>query len=397
MRNDAAPTIRWLTFTAWVSLLVFAATSTLMSVSLKQIGTDLAIGYSLRGLLALARSFVLASTTFLVGYTADRVGKRALLGTGMCVVALGLLLVGRSSGYAGLMGGTMVMAVGLGTLEALISPLIADLHPDDVDTQMNVMHAFFPVGIVLASQVVGRALDAGVAWRVPFTVVALPALAVAVMYGAGRYPDARAEARPRPVPVRRILATPLFWVLALAMWLTAGCEGALIYWSPNFIQDAYGATATTGAWGLTAFTAAMAVGRFGAGAAARRVPLSRIMLGAVFLAAGATLTLVLVSNLAVSIAMLTATGLLVACFWPSILTVANRRIAARSATLLAMLSVAGIAGFGVIPWGIGTLADVRGLRFGLGVVPIALLAAGGALLAVFRMDVGPVASASSQD
>ncbi|KPK62953.1 MAG: hypothetical protein AMK73_05505 [Planctomycetes bacterium SM23_32] len=362
--DDGRPaTIRWLTATAWVSLLVFAATSTLTSVSLKHIGTDLEIGYSLRGLIAFARAIVLAASTFTVGYWADRTGKRRLLSAGMCVAALGLVCVGRSSGYAGLLAGTMLMALGLGSLEALISPLITDLHPERVETQMNVLHAFFPAGIVLASQVVGRALDAGVPWRMPFTLVALPAVVVAVMYGVGRYPDARAGGRPTPVRVRAVLANPLFWALAFAMWLTAGCEGALIYWSPNFVQDAYGTTATVGAWGLTAFTAAMAVGRFGTGAAARFVPLSRLMVCLALLAAGSGLVLVLVDALWVSMTAFVLAGLFVACFWPSILTVANRRIAARSATLLAMLSVAGIAGFGVIPAVIGALADARGLRF----------------------------------
>ena len=386
MQRDRRASVRWLTATAWASLLVFALTSTLTSVSLKAIGSDLAIGYGTRGMLALARSVVLAASTFCVGYLADRTGKRRLLSAGMLVVAVGLLHVGRSEGFGGLVLGSMVTGLGLGALEALVSPLVADLHPRSVETQMNVLHGFFPLGVVASSPLVAAALDAGVAWRRPFLVAVLPAAAVAAMYAFGRYPGAAAEDRPEPLSVSRILHSRLFWGLAVAMMLTAGCEGALLYWSPNFIQDAYGASAKAGSAGLMAFTAAMAFGRFGTGAAARVVPLLRIMLAMIAITVVSTLALVLMKGRAATMGALILAGVGVACFWPSILTVATRRIAAGSATLLAMLSVAGIVGFGVVPAIIGRAADAVGLRAGLALVPASLVVAGVALVMVFRLD-----------
>ena len=396
MREEAAltrtsrPSKTWLTGTAWASLLVFAAASTLLSVSLKQIGTDLAIGYSLRGTVALARCCVLALSTFAVGYTADRLGKRWLLAGGMVVVAGGLWCVGFTSAFAGLMVGTMVAGAGLGCLEGLASPLIADLHPARVEMHMNVLHAFFPVGIVVFSLVIGRALDLGVPWRLPFAVAALPALAVGVMFAVGTYPEDPSGRRRRPLPIRCILARPLFWLLAVAMALTAGCEGTLIYWTPNFVQDVYGQGALVGAAGLTAFTAAMAVGRVASGIVARFVPLPRIMLAMALLDAVLALALVLTRDLAVSMRVLALVGLCTGCFWPGILTVATRRIAAGSATLLAMISVAGIAGFGVVPWLVGLVAESRGLRTGFALLPVVLLAATAVLGLAFRLEASAV-------
>lgn len=376
----------WLTAVAWLSLIVFAATSTLMSVSLKSIGTDLEVGYGMRGTLALARAFVLAGSTFILGICADRIGKRPLLAVGMFVVAVGLVCVRLTDGLTGLVGGTMVIGLGLGSVEALVSPLVADLHPDNVDRQMNVLHGFFPAGVVLASLLIGRQLDSGVHWRVPFGVVALPAVLVGVMYALGRYPESAAERKVVPISVLQVLRQPIFWALAAAMMLTAGCEGSLIYWSPNFIQDTYGAMAYVAAWGLTIFTGAMAGGRFLTGYATRYVRPSRIMLVTAALGVVTTLLLSLVPHLAFSMVMLGLSGLFMACFWPSVLAVANRRIAAGSATLLAMLSVAGIAGFGLIPYLIGTLSDHVGLRLGLLVIPVGLVLAGIALAAVVLMD-----------
>jgi fucose permease len=170
------------------------------------------------------------------------------------------------------------------------------------------------------------------------------------------------------------------------MALTAGSEGSLLYWSSNFVQDAYKMNAKVGATGLVAFTIAMAVGRFIIGVVARYIPLRRIMLALIFATAAASFGLVAVHSLPVSLVCFVLSGLGIACFWPSILTVATQRIAVGSATLLAMLSMSGILGFGVLPWSVGQLADRFGLRTGLVLVPCALAVAGAALIVVFRLD-----------
>lgn len=386
MHKSKRVSVVWLTGVAWLSLVVFATTSTLTSVSLKSIGTDLEVGYGVRGTVALARAFVLAASTFVLGVCADRIGKRPLLTAGMFVAAAGLLCVSLTEGFAGLLAGTVVIGLGLGSLEALVSPLVADLHPEDVDRQMNTLHAFFPAGIVIASQLIGYQLDSGVHWRVPFGVAAIPAAAVGLMYALGRYPEPAKARTIAPISVLQVLREPIFWALAVAMMLTAGCEGSLIYWVPNFIQDAYGTMAYPAAWGLTVFTGAMAGGRFTTGYVARYVRPSRIMLAMAGLAIVTTLLLPMISHLAVSMAILGLSGVFMACFWPCILATANRRIAAGSATLMAMLCVAGIVGFGLLPYLIGVLSDHAGLRLGLMAVPTSLLLAGLALSAVLLLD-----------
>jgi len=168
------------------------------------------------------------------------------------------------------------------------------------------------------------------------------------------------------------------------MALTAGCEGSLIFWSPNFIQHEFGASALVGAWGLTAFSAAMALGRFGTGAALKLVRVEPAMVALAALGSVATLIFMLASDVRASVASLALAGVCVACFWPSILTLATRRLAADSARLLAMLAVAGIVGFGTVPLAVGLVAERFQLRTGLALLPAALAAAALVLLSAVR-------------
>jgi fucose permease len=206
---------------------------------------------------------------------------------------------------------------------------------------------------------------------------------VALVFLTARYPGDGSSPKLTPLSVRALLRNRTFWLLAVAMALTAGCEGGILFWTPNFLRDEYAASALVGAGGLVAFCVAMAVGRFGTAWAVRFAPLPRLMTALAFLGACVVLCLVLVHSLPVSVVALAGAGLCVACFWPGVLTLATDRIAVGSATLLSMLAVAGIAGFGGMPLAIGLLAEYAGLRAGLLLVPAAFAAAGVVLLVLF--------------
>jgi fucose permease len=288
-----------------------------------------------------------------------------------------------SRSYLWLASGVAVMAVGLGGLEALLNPLVAELHPRNVETHLNILHAFFPGGLIVCSLLIGGALDSGVSWRVPFRVAAVPALVVGLLFMTGRYADG---GRPRRVRLglRAIGAMPMFWLLALGIMLGAGCEGSFVYWTPNFLQAQYGAPAVLGAAGLVLFSGAMMAGRLGMGMAVRHVPLEGVMVGLALVGAAASASFALLESLAGSLALLVAAGLCLACFWPCILSLAARHIAADSATLFAMLSVAGILGFGSVPFAVGAIAGQFGLRAGLCLVPVTFLGVASVLLIVRR-------------
>ncbi|NLW49511.1 MAG: MFS transporter [Candidatus Brocadiaceae bacterium] len=375
MEQQRPPSVRWLTASVCASFLVYASTPTLLAVSLKAIGADLGLGYGAQGALVLARSVALGIITVLAGFLADRWGKRLILPAAMLLAAVGMLVVGGSTGLAGLLVGVMVTSIGLGGLEALNGALVSDLYPQSVDSRVNAIFGFYPVGVVISSLAVGAALDAGVDWRAPFALLAIPSILVMAMFRLGRYPASSSAAGARRLTVRGILADPRFWLLAAVMLLTAGAMGCMVYWGPSFLQDEYGTSAKVGSAALAVFMVAMAVGRFGTGAATRLAPLLRIMLVMAVLGAGASLGVVLVDHAAVTIVLYGAAGLGIACFWPGVVALAVSRIGAGSSVLLAMVCSVGILAFGFIPAGVGLLAARWGLRAALGVCPVSMVLA----------------------
>ena len=96
--------------------------------------------------------------------------------------------------------------------------------------------------------------------------------------------------------------------------------------------------------------------------------------GNVYLAkdAAATLGLVFVPGLWGAWVLFALGGLFVACFWPSLLAVASDHICIGSMSLFSLLAAAGVSGCVVVPWAIGALGDIFGLRTGMLVLPTAM-------------------------
>src|SRR5258708_5311474 len=73
-------------------------------------------------------------------------------------------------------GGMLVIGVGQGLVETVINPLAATLYPDDKTHKLNVLHAWWPGGIILGgliSFVMGK-MEFG--WQAKLSVVLLPAV-----------------------------------------------------------------------------------------------------------------------------------------------------------------------------------------------------------------------------
>ena len=71
--------------------------------------------------------------------------------------------------------GMLLSGIGWGCSEAVINPLTTTLYPDDKTHKLNVLHAWWPGGIIIGG-LAGLALGAlNLDWRVKFAVVMLPA------------------------------------------------------------------------------------------------------------------------------------------------------------------------------------------------------------------------------
>ncbi len=276
----------------------------------------------------------------------------------MAAATVGVCL---ADGYALLAAAFAVLGLALGFLEALANPLTAELDPPRAAWNLNVLNAYFPVGLVVGALAGGEAMQAGMDWRWPLLVLCVPVVIGAVGYQRARFPHHDPQ-NPKHTNAAALAKSPLFWLLGLAMALTAGVEGGITFWGAKFIQDQFDAPVRSGAMGIAVFAVWMAAGRFATARIVRTVRLEWVVIVAALLGIGGIAGLIKGKTVAVNWVSLAVCGLAVAPFWPTLLAIAERRVRAASTTLVfALLATFGIGGYAVFPWLIGKLADVRGL------------------------------------
>ena len=125
----------------------------------------------------------------------DRIGYgRAMAFAFVChvaymaiVIAAPFLVSKGFSGYWILYTGSFVGALGNGTVEAVINPVVATMFYKNKTKWLNILHAGWPGGLVLGG-ILALAMGEGVDWRYKVGLVGLPVLAYGVLMLACRFP-----------------------------------------------------------------------------------------------------------------------------------------------------------------------------------------------------------------
>jgi len=350
-----------LMWSARLAMFVFGATIAANSVVLKGIEREFSLSFGQLGTIGLVRGLCLGVIVVVGGLLAHRYGKKVLLTAGMLLLGgalLGLCLVGS---YPVLLVVFGAVGIGLGLIEALANPLVAELDAARAGRNLNELNAFFAGGMVFGALAGGEFLVRQMDWRAPLLVLAVPALLGGGVFVRTRFPDHRRCDRTEG-GLGALLRSRAFWLFGGAMALTAGTEGGITFWSARFVGGQLGASPRAGAIGIAVFAALMTVGRLVAGRATRRVALGGLMIACAALGMGGLVGLMLAGSVELKWCFLGVCGIAVGPFWPTILALADRRVRASSTTLVfALLAAFGIAGYALAAWIIGALADRWGL------------------------------------
>jgi fucose permease len=274
-----------------------------------------------------------------------------------------------SQSYLTLIIALMVTGIGGGFTEALINPLVIDIHPNDSGKYLNITNAFFSIGVMTAALLFGELLTLGLSWRTIFQIAALGALTIGVWFNFSYFPPAVWDEPFAWHVVGKILVLPGFWLFAAAIALGAGVESAFTFWSRSYVETYLKDIPRAGAIAVVIFAGMMAAGRLLTARLSRFMSLRMIMLWSALLGVIVSGLIPFASHLFVFYALLALAGLATACFWPTILAEAAGYLKVNATILFVLLASVGIVGFGLIPWFMGVIGDRTNLRTGFSVIP----------------------------
>ena len=300
----------------------------------------------------------------LTGPLADRWGARPFALGGNLLLALGLALLGSAHSYAAVLVAVLVMGLGAGILDMILSPIVSALQPHRRTAAMNWLHAFYCIGAGVTILVAALALRLGLGWRaIANGLIAMPLL-VAIGFSRARIPALVREGQTR-TRLRDLIRMPFFCVVLAAIFFAGATELGLAQWLPAYAEYTLGYSSLTGGLALLGFSAAMAVGRIVAGVLGHRISAERLIIGGGWLATGLFVVACFAPWSPLALAACIAAGLAGSCLWPSVLGLAGDRFPHGGASMFGLLAALGNFGGIFMPWVVGAVADVSTLRWGL--------------------------------
>lgn len=254
--------------------------------------------------------------------------RRALMAAGLLLAGgLALMVMAGAAGgsvFAVLSLAMLLQGIGWGLVEAVINPLTSALYEEDKTHRLNVLHAWYPGGIV-AGSLIGLAADgAGLDWRWAAVPVAVLALVFFWLALAERFPAANEIAGGVSMGemFRALGRQPAIFLWFLVMTMTATTEFAPGQWVDFALSEIVG---MRGILLLVYVSALMFVMRHFAGPLVRRLSNVGLLFVCSIFAAAGLWGLSIAATPAGALLAATAWGVGICFCWPTMLaTVAER-------------------------------------------------------------------------
>ena len=289
--------------------------------------------------------------------------KRVILFASLCFIAGPALIIlspemgGIDAVYAMLTVGMVVCGFGWGATEASINPVTTALYPDEKTKELNILHAWWPAGIVfggLASLLFFQEL--GLGWQALVALIMVPGIVFGLWALTQDFP--RTESTAMGVPFKEMLAEPFkrpgFWVFPGIMFLTASAELAPGSWVDVALTQTVG---MPGILVLVYVSAIMFVMRHFAGALEHRFSDMGLLCLCTIPAALGLYGLSIAGSPVMAIAAATLWAFGVCFMWPTMLAASARRYPRGGAWSIGIVGFAGaLAIYFVLPQ-IGKIYD----------------------------------------
>lgn len=343
---------------------------------------------------------------FICGYLNDVLGMKKLHILSSLGYIVGVLLVlfapkpnvekvesiFGTTGTLLLYAGFLIMGLSQGLVEGVINPLIATIYNEEKTHKLNVLHAWWPGGLVIGALTAIVLTQMNVSWQVKLGSILVPAVVYLVMILGTEYPKTeRVDSGISNAEMTKQAFNPLFLLLFACMWLTAATELAPDQWFPSIMGKI---TGLQGVWFVIVTSLFMFVLRFFAGPIAHKISPIGLLVGCSILSAVGLFWLgSLKEGSSAFVAFLAAGvfGIGKTYFWPTMLGVTAEKFPKGGSLLMCLMGGAGMLSIAIALPIMGAAFDKQGAGAALkmvAILPAVLTVVFGGLMLYFKAKGG---------
>lgn len=322
-----------------IALMTTAMVFSIRAAVLDDLGAHFHVNKQLVGIFAGKAFLGFAAAILIGGPLCDALGMRALLGVAWFLHISAVLLTIFAPSYGVLEAATFAVGLGNGLVEGVINPLIATVYADEKTHKLNMLHAWWPGGLIIGGLAAYTLTRLGLGWQIKMATILVPAMIYGLMIVGQKFPPTeRVASGVSAAQMFREAMRPMFLLLACCMVLTAATELAPNQWMESVLRNI---AHTPGILVLVYISGLMFAMRFFAGTIARHISPITLMLACSALAAAGLLALSYAYDVITAFAAATIFAAGVSYFWPTMLAITSERFPKGGALLLSVMGAIG--------------------------------------------------------
>ncbi|NWB95731.1 MFS transporter [Pseudomonas gingeri] len=172
-----------------------------------------------------------AIANFVMSALVDSIGLRRTHVLSVILYLLGTLTLvsatpGSEHAYQLLWGGSLLQGLAWGSIEAALNPLVVTIYPTKKVPKLNLFHAAFALGMLIAAPACVVVEQFALGWRLQLGLVFIPACISLVLIARVKYPPSERVANGVSFGdmFKHTLTRPAFFLFLCAMFFTSAAE-----------------------------------------------------------------------------------------------------------------------------------------------------------------------------
>jgi MFS transporter, DHA1 family, quinolone resistance protein len=254
--------IRWLTC---LMFFTFAMTTDAVGSVIPRIIEEFRLSLTAAGSFQYATMAGIACGALLLGFLADRIGRKRTIIFGLALYGASSLLFAVSHAFGEFVLLLAVAGLGISVFKTGALALIGDVSVSTAyhTRLMNTVEGFFAVGAIVGPAIVATLIAAGMSWKWLYVIAALICIALVIVASRVRYPEVkRTSKRATLSEMVQVVKDPLALGFSGLIALYVAVEVAIYVWMPTYLQAYSGSFTWLPAYALTIFFVLRALGRF---------------------------------------------------------------------------------------------------------------------------------------
>ena len=335
-----------------LSPLLFIIFNEQLGLSLTEISILITVNFIIQITMDVASTFFVNT----LGYRRSVVIAEFLATFGL--ISMSLFTVFMPNKFAALLTSTVLMSMGGGIIEVVVSPIVEAIPGDQKASAMSILHSFYcwgQLGVILLTTLYLFVFGMGAWIALPIIYATVPAIG-AVMFTS--VPVNQLESGNKKSSIGSLVKQKGFWLMVIIMICAGASEVSMAQWGSLFAEVTLGIPKALGdLLGPSVFAICMGLGRVIFGRVADKIRLERWLCASFALCIAAYLITTLCGIPAVASVGFALSGISVAILWPGTYSLGAKEIPSGGTLIFALFALSGDIGCTLGPDLVGIVSD----------------------------------------